>query len=229
MPDTGNAKDCLELPPTNFSIFTLKNVTWRTYLIIFSVQYCFLFRFVCIELVSLIWFRQFWVAIYVYGTMIKLVHFDKEISANVIVSGTILNVSTDHFNGIWHLVWLYLSKPVLGGHPVLSEHYSIPKGCPLNTGFTVVESTSGHGEKNPGFWLAIWPGEMVPSCPLGIPRVGPARQSNVSDHILNPSLTKLVRSRVSLVDNWEATNFKKLRARKIKQIRNFRVGFGYAT
>ena len=135
----------------------------------------------------------------------------------VIVSGTILNVSTDHFNGIWHLVWLYLSKPVLGGHPVLSEHYSIPQGCPLNTGFTVVESTSGHGEKNPGFWLAIWPGEMVPSCPLGIPRVGPARQSNVFDHILNPSLTKLVRSRVSLVDNWEATNFKKLRARKIKQ------------
>ena len=229
MPDTGNMKDCLELPPTNFSIFKLKNVTWRTYLIIFSVQYCFLFRFVCIELVSLIWFLQFWVAIHVYGTMIKLVHFDKEISANVIVSGTILNVSTDHFNGIWHLVWLYLSKPVLGGHPVLSEHYSIPKGCPLNTGFTVVESTSGHGEKNPGFWLAIWPGEMVPSCPLGIPRVGPARQSNVFDHILNPSLTKLVRSRVSLVDNWEATNFKKLRARKIKQIRNFRVGFGYAT
>ena len=25
--DTGNAKDCLELPPTTFSIFTLKNVT----------------------------------------------------------------------------------------------------------------------------------------------------------------------------------------------------------
>ena len=83
MPDTGNAKDCLELSPTNFSIFTLKNVTWRTYLISFTVQYCFLFRFVCIELVSLIWFLQFWVAIYVYGTMIKLVHFDKEIHVNV--------------------------------------------------------------------------------------------------------------------------------------------------
>ena len=24
MPDTGNAKDCLELPPKTFSIFTLK-------------------------------------------------------------------------------------------------------------------------------------------------------------------------------------------------------------
>ena len=32
----------------------------------------------------------------------------------------------------------YLSTPVLGGHPVLSGHYSIPRGCPLNTGFTVV-------------------------------------------------------------------------------------------
>ena len=79
MPDTGNVKDCLELPPTNFSIFTLKNMTSRTYLIIFSVQYCFLFRFVCVELVSLIWFLQFWVAIHVYGTMIKLVHFYTEL------------------------------------------------------------------------------------------------------------------------------------------------------
>ena len=29
-------------------------------------------------------------------------------------------------------------KPVLGGHPVLNGHYSIPQGCPLNTGFTVL-------------------------------------------------------------------------------------------
>ena len=57
----------------------------------------------------------------------------------VIVSGSILNVSTVHLNGIWHLIWRYLSKPVLGGHPVLSEHYSIPRGCPRNTGFTVYE------------------------------------------------------------------------------------------
>ena len=52
----------------------------------------------------------------------------------VIVSGSILNVSTVHLNGIWHLIWRYLSKPVLGGH------YSIPRGCPLNTGFTVFGS-----------------------------------------------------------------------------------------
>ena len=55
----------------------------------------------------------------------------------IIVSGSILNVSTVRLNGIWHLIWRYLSKPVLGGHPVLSGHYSIPRGCPLKTGFTV--------------------------------------------------------------------------------------------
>ena len=103
MPDTGNAKDCLELPPTNFSIFTLKNVTWRTYLIIFSVQYCFPFRFVCIELVSLIWFLQIWVAIYVYGTMINWSTLIKKLMQTyiVIASCTILNVSTVHLNGIF--------------------------------------------------------------------------------------------------------------------------------
>ena len=30
-----------------------------------------------------------------------------------------------------------LSKPVLDGHLALSGHYSISRGCPLNTGFTV--------------------------------------------------------------------------------------------
>ena len=58
----------------------------------------------------------------------------------VIVCGSILNVSTVHLNGIWHPIWRYLLKPVLGGHPVLSGHYSIPRGCPLNTGFTVTVS-----------------------------------------------------------------------------------------
>ena len=108
-------------------------------LISFTVQYCFLFRFVCIELVSLIWFLQIWVAIYVYGTMINWSTLIKKLMQTyiVIVSGSILNVSTVHLNGIWHLIWHYLSKPVLGGHPVLSKHYSIPQGFPLNTGFTV--------------------------------------------------------------------------------------------
>ena len=121
MPDTGNAKDYLKLPPNTFLIFTLKNVTWRTYLISFTVQYCFLFRFVCIELVSLIWFLQIWVAIYVYGIMINWSTLIKKLMQTYIVkiSGSILNLSTVHLNGIWHLIWRYLSKPVLGGHPVL--------------------------------------------------------------------------------------------------------------
>ena len=41
----------------------------------------------------------------------------------VVVSGSILNVSTVHLNGIWHLIWRSLLKPVLGGHPVLSRQY----------------------------------------------------------------------------------------------------------
>ena len=49
----------------------------------------------------------------------------------VIVSGSIINASTVQLNGIWHLIWHYISKPVLGGH------YSIPRGCPLNASFTV--------------------------------------------------------------------------------------------
>ena len=84
IPDTRNAKDCIELPPTNFSIFTLKTVTWRTYLISFTLQNCFLLHFVCIELVSLIWFLKIWVAIrlclWYYD---QLLHFDKKINANV--------------------------------------------------------------------------------------------------------------------------------------------------
>ena len=72
----------------------------------------------------------------------QLVHFNKEIMQMYIVkvSRSILNVFTVHLNGIWHLRWFYLSKPVLGGHPVLSGHYSIPRGCLLNTGFTVFKS-----------------------------------------------------------------------------------------
>ena len=69
-----------------------------------------------------------------WSTVIK-----KLMQANtVIVSGSILNVSTVYLNGILHLVGRCLSKPVLGGHPVLSGHYSIPRGCPFNTGFTVL-------------------------------------------------------------------------------------------
>ena len=102
MPDTGNAKDCLELPPTNFSIFTLKNVTWRTYLISFTVQCCFLFRFVCIELVSLIWVLQIWVAIHVYGTII-IYFFNNEINANVYHHSLWEYSKRFHCSFEWHL------------------------------------------------------------------------------------------------------------------------------
>ena len=89
--------------PTNFSIFTLKNVTGWTYLISFTVQYCFLFRFVCIELVALIWVLQIWVVIYVYGTMINWSSLIKKFMQMyiVIVSGSILK----HFHCLfeWHL------------------------------------------------------------------------------------------------------------------------------
>ena len=131
---------CERFPPTNFFIFTLKSVTWQTYLISFTVHYCILFPLVCIELVSLIWFLQIWVAIYVYGTIINWSSLIKKLMQSyiVIVSRSILNISPVHLNGIWHLIWRYLSKPVWGGHSVLSGHYSIPQGCPLNTGFTVV-------------------------------------------------------------------------------------------
>ena len=142
MPDTGIAKDCLELPPTNYSIFTLKNVTWRTYFISFTVQYCFLFRFVCMELVPFIWFQSSNLScslcLWYYD---QLFHFDKEINANIYRHSLweYSYVSTVHLNGIWHLIWRYLLTPVLDRHPVLSGHYSISRGCPLNTGFTVYD------------------------------------------------------------------------------------------
>ena len=126
---------CKRLPRNTF-----KNLSWQTYLISFTILYCFLLRFVCTELVSLIWFLQIWVAIYVYGgTMINWFTLIKKSMQTyiVIVSGSIVNVSTVHLNGIWHLIWCSLSKPVLGGHPVLSGHYSVLQGCQLNTGFTV--------------------------------------------------------------------------------------------
>ena len=128
------------MPPTIFLIFTFKDLSWRTYLISFTVLYCRLFSFVCTELVSLIWLLQIWVAIYVYGTMINWFTLIKKLMQTyiIIVSESIVNVSTVYLNGIWHLIWQYLLKPVLGGHPVLSGHYGIPRVCPLNTGFTVI-------------------------------------------------------------------------------------------
>ena len=109
-------------------------------LISFTVRYCFLFRFVFIELVSsnlscnlCLWYYN------------QLIHFHKEINANVYhhgLSGSILNVSTVHLNGIWHLIWRYLSKPVLGGHPVLSGTTAFPEGVRLIHRLRVVSDLS---------------------------------------------------------------------------------------
>ena len=108
-----------------FNILTLKNVTWRTYLISFTVQCCFLFRFVSIELVSLIWVLQIWVAIYIYGTII----FNKEINANVYRHYLWEYSKRFHCSFELHLTpHITLSVETCIRHPVLSGHYS---GCPL--------------------------------------------------------------------------------------------------
>ena len=137
MPDIGNVKDCLELPPTNFSLLTLD---LTNLLISFTVLYCFLFRFVCIRPFSLIWFLQIWVAIYVYGAMINYwFTLIKKLMQNVYRHSLWEYSKRFHCSFQWHLTphMTLTIQPVLGGHPVLSGHYSIPRGCPLNTGFIV--------------------------------------------------------------------------------------------
>ena len=96
---------CERLPCTNFSIFTfwLKNVTWQTYLISFTVQYCFLFCLVCIELISLIWFLQIWVVIYVLWDYDQLIIFNKEINANVYRHSLWEYSKHFHSSFEWHL------------------------------------------------------------------------------------------------------------------------------
>ena len=111
--------------------FNLRHALLNTEQYLCTVQYCFLFRFVCM-LVSLVWFLQIWLR---YSKNDQLVQSNiKKLMQTyiVIVSGSI------HLNGIWLLIWHYLSRPVLGGHPVLSGRYSIPRGFPLNTDFTVI-------------------------------------------------------------------------------------------
>ena len=74
----------------------------------------------------------------------QLVHFDKEINANVYRHSLWEYSKRFHCSFEWHStshIMLSISKPVLGGHPVLSGHYSIPRECPLNTGFTVLDNT----------------------------------------------------------------------------------------
>ena len=69
----------------------------------YTVQYCFLFRFVWIKLVSLIWFRQIWVAIYVYGTMINWSTLIKKLMQTYIVIVLSEYSKCFHCSHEWHL------------------------------------------------------------------------------------------------------------------------------
>ena len=71
----------------------------------------------------------------------------------VIVSGSIRNVSTVHLNGIWNITCRFQLKPVLGGHPVLSGHYSFPRGVNVHRELSTpvwIENVLS-AEWNPGF------------------------------------------------------------------------------
>ena len=94
---------CEKWPPKNFSIFTLKKVTWRTYLISFTVQYCFSISFcfygACFtHLISsnlscnlCLWYYD------------QLVHFNKEINANVYRHSLWEYSKRFHCSFEWHL------------------------------------------------------------------------------------------------------------------------------
>ena len=60
----------------------------------------------------------------------------------------------------------------------------------VNT-YYLAESVSGQNEANPAFWLASW---ASISCPLQISRIGPTKKCYLFVHLINPLLTKLVRS-----------------------------------
>ena len=132
MPDTGNAKDCLESPPTFFSIFTFKNLTWRTYLISFC-----LYRACFTHLISsnLSWNLCLWY----YD---QLVNFDKEINANVCRHSLWEYCRRFHSSFEWHLTpHMTLSiENCIRRTPCIKRTLHHSRGCPLNTGFTVINT-----------------------------------------------------------------------------------------
>ena len=106
-------RKCERLPPTIFSIFTLKNVTWRTLFDYFhsTVLVSISFRLYRACFTQITWFLQIWVAIHVYGTMINWSTLIKKLMQTyiIIVSGSILNVSTVNLNSIWDLISIDLA------------------------------------------------------------------------------------------------------------------------
>ena len=76
-----------------------------------------------------------------------------------------------------------------------------PSGPPtqsISTFYYMTSSVSGQDEPNRALWLATRAGKMERYCPLGISRLVPQDQRSffgVLSHIINPLLTKIVRSR----------------------------------
>ena len=64
-----------------------------------------------------------------------------------------------------------------------------------NTFYYMASSASGQDEPNRAMWLATRAGKMEQSCPLGTTRSIPQEKSPRKSHIINPLLTKFVRSR----------------------------------
>ena len=71
-------------------------------------------------------------------------------------------------------------------------HFSICTCYILN--YYMASSASGQDERNRALWLATRAGKMERSCPLGTTRCIPQAKFPKS-HIINPLLTKFVRSR----------------------------------
>ena len=139
MPDTGNAKNC---HPQFFRfLLILKNVMTNLFdqfhsTVLFSISFC-LYRACFTHLISsnlscnlCLWYYD------------QLVHFDKEINANVYRHSLWEYCKHFHCSFEWHLTpHMTLSiETCIWWTPCISGHYSIPPGCPLNTGFTVLSN-----------------------------------------------------------------------------------------
>ena len=135
MPDTRNAKDRLPRIATHkfFDFYIQKRDLTNLFdqfhsTGLFFISFC-LYRACFTHLISsnlscnlCLWYYD------------QLVHFDKEINANVYRQNLWEYNKRFHCSFEWHLT--------PGRHPVLSGHYSLPRVCPLNTGFTVILSRS---------------------------------------------------------------------------------------
>ena len=104
----------------------------RTYLISFPVQYCFPFRFVCMSFFTHLISSNLScnLCLRYYD---QLVHFDKEIHANVYRHSLWEYSKRFHCSFEWHLT----SHITLSIETCIRWTPSIPRGCPVNTGFTV--------------------------------------------------------------------------------------------